>query len=86
MTTLFERLELGSYEPVHTRDLGEESKITWPHVQVLINETIAAFGLRPDILFMHGQERVEYFYDDALKEKVRNSWWKKDVEMFAEYA
>ena len=55
-------------------------------MQVLINETIAAFGLRPDILFLHGQERVEYFYDDALKEKVRNSWWKKDVEMFAEYA
>ena len=51
----------------------------------IMNQTIAEFGLRSDVLFLHGQERVDYFYDEETEAKVRSSWWKDDVERFGEY-
>ena len=81
---LFEQLNITDpYVHVHTKDLGRLS--TKKAEGSRINETLALFGLRPDILFVHGQERVDYFYNDELREKVRESWWKEDVEMFGEY-
>ena len=84
MVTLFQRLELDqAYVPTHSRDLGA---LSMKHAEgQLINATLLDFGLRPDVLFLHGKERVDYFYTDAIREKVKNSYWKEDVEMFAEY-
>ena len=87
MAALFEALALRGwrkpYQPVHSRDLALLSKTGAKGTEM--NRTLAAFGLRPDVLFLHGQERVDYFYTEAIREKVKRSFWKEDVEMFAEY-
>lgn len=84
MATLFEALELRqAYTPVHAKNLGLKFRRA-PREWLRINQTLQDFGIRPDVLFMHGRERVDYFYDDATKAKVRNSFWREDVDMFAE--
>ena len=45
----------------------------------------ADFNLRPDLLQLHGSERVEYFYTPHTKEAVEKGIWKDDVAQFAEY-
>jgi hypothetical protein len=49
------------------------------------NRSIAAFGLRPDVLELHGMERVQCLYDAAAKKVVREGWWKEDVAAFTVY-
>ena len=67
MATLFEALELRqAYTPVHAKNLGLKFRRA-PREWLRINQTLQDFGIRPDVLFMHGRERVDYFYDDAAK-------------------
>jgi len=73
---------LGTYQPVHAKDLGGH------YLSEKENASVANFQLRSDVLFMHGSERVSYFYgaDPETTSKVRNGWWKNDVLMFSDYA
>ena len=35
---------------------------------------------------MHGQDRVKFFYTPRIKQKVANSHWKDDVQMFPSWS
>jgi len=79
METVFAATDLGTYTPTHEKDLGasgtEESR----------RQLLARFGLRPDTLDLHGQARVDYFYNDRLKKMVANGVMTTDIQQFAEY-
>jgi len=45
----------------------------------------AKFGLRADVLQLHGKARVDYFYTPHTRELVRQGWWKHDCKQFSEY-
>jgi len=77
MTQLFQRANLGLYTPSHEKDAAP--KTLWESV----NNTLAEFSLPPEVLYMHGAERVAYFYNEAIQAKVANSWWAEDVQMFS---
>ena len=81
--TLYNVLELGTYEPYNNKDLGN---VSWGMDERL--ELLKTFSLRPDTLAMHGRERVSYFYGDGptgLRKLVSDGWWKEDVKQFGEY-
>jgi len=83
MQTLYNVLELGTYEPYNNKDLGN---VSWGMDERL--ELLKTFSLRPDTLAMHGRERVSYFYGDGptgLRKLVSDGWWKEDVKQFGEY-
>jgi hypothetical protein len=79
MKTVFSAMSLGEYRPVQEKNLGTQTLS--PQQQ----RRIADFNLRPDLLQLHGSERVEYFYTPHTKEVVEKGIWKDDVAQFAEY-
>jgi hypothetical protein len=76
MVQLYEKARLGEYVPHHEKDAGKARTIE-------NLETLRRFGLSEEVLHMHGAERVDYFYTPMIKEKVANSHWKTDVQMFS---
>jgi hypothetical protein len=79
MASLFKSGGLGAYTPRHSNNGAHESEFA------STNATIAKYGLRPDVLQMHGKERVEYFFTPRTRQLVQQGWWKHDCKQFAEY-
>jgi hypothetical protein len=81
MTRLYNLANLGKYVPRHEKDASRGD-----FVSAHLNQTLRRFGLGAEVLHMHGQDRVKYFYTPRIKQKVANSHWKDDVQMFSSWS